>query len=118
MAAFDPEKFEIIHDEIWDAWPEPRDPEWRQELARRHGVEAGLTDPETQALVQRMIQTGKEYEQTSDEFSYGIRSTPTMILNGRMIIGTLPYEQLKAIVEAIIAQVEGGDRFIESWEPR
>jgi uncharacterized membrane protein len=118
MAAYDPEKFVAIHDEIWDAWPEPRNEEWRQELARRHGVEAGLTDPETQELVRRIIQTGREYEKTSDQFSYGIRSTPTMIVNGRMVIGTLPYEQLKAIVEAIISQAEGGDRFIEAWEER
>jgi hypothetical protein len=41
-----------------------------------------------------------------------------MIVNGRMVIGTLPYEQLKAIVEAIISQAEGGDRFIEAWEKR
>jgi len=63
-----------------------------------------------------LIQTGKEYERTSDQFSYGIRSTPTMILNGKMVIGTLPYEQLKAIVAAIIQRSEGEGRFLESWE--
>ena len=116
MAAHDPAKFHAIHDEIWEAWPEPRDPEWRQGMAQRYGVEEGPSDPETQALVHTLIQTGKEYEKTSDQFSYGIRSTPTMILNGRMVIGTLPYEQLKAIVEAILQNAEGGDRFLESWE--
>jgi hypothetical protein len=39
-----------------------------------------------------------------------------MILNGRMVIGTLPYDQLRAIVEEIIARAEGDSRFIESWE--
>ena len=116
MAAHDPANFKAIHDEIWEAWPEPRDPEWRQGMAQRYGVEEGPSDPETQALVHTLIQTGKEYEKTSDQFSYGIRSTPTMILNGRMVIGTLPYEQLKAIVEAILQNAEGGDRFLESWE--
>jgi hypothetical protein len=79
-------------------------------------VSEGLTDPETQSLVHQLIQTGKEYEKTSDQFSYGIRSTPTMILNSRMVIGTLPYDQLRAIVEAIIIRAEGGNRFLESWE--
>ena len=116
MAAYDPEKFRAIHDEIWASWPEPRDPEWRQGLAERHGVTEALTDPETQALVHSLIQTGKEYEKTSDQYAHGIRSTPTMILNGRMVIGTLPYEQLKAIVEAIIQHSEGEGRFLESWE--
>jgi hypothetical protein len=39
-----------------------------------------------------------------------------MILNGKMVIGTLPYEQMKAIFEAIIRNAEGEDRFLESWE--
>jgi uncharacterized membrane protein/protein-disulfide isomerase len=116
MAAYDPEKFKEIHDEIWAAWPEPRNAEWRQALGERHGVMEGLTDPETQALVHTLIQTGKEYEKNSDQYSYGIRSTPTMILNGRMVIGTLPFEQLRAIAEAIIANAEGGDGFLESWD--
>ena len=79
-------------------------------------VEDALEDPETQALLDRIIQTGKEYEQTSDEFAHGIRSTPTMIINGRMIIGTLPYDQLKAIFQALVDQAEGEGGFIESWE--
>jgi protein-disulfide isomerase len=116
MAAHDPEKFRAIHDEIWASWPAPRDPEWRRGLAERHGVGDAVSDPETRDLVHTLIQTGKEYEKTSDRYSYGIRSTPTMILNGRMVIGTLPYEQLKVIIEAIIRQAEGGDRFLEAWE--
>jgi hypothetical protein len=90
--------------------------DWIQELGEQFGVSEGLTDPQTQAVVQELIQTGKEYEQTSDQFSYGIRSTPTMILNGRMVIGTLPYDQLRAIVEELINQAEGGTRFLEAWE--
>jgi hypothetical protein len=119
MAAHDPDQFRAIHDEIWANWPPPRGPEradWIRGLGVQFGVAEGVNDPETRALVQQLIQTGKEYEKTSDEFSFGIRSTPTMILNGRMVIGTLPYDQLRAIVEAIIAGTEGGDRFIESWE--
>ncbi len=117
MAAHDPETFRAIHDEIWASWPEPRRPEWRQEMARRFGVENAVSDPETRAVVHRIIETGKEYARTSDQHAYGIRSTPTMILNGRMIIGTLPYDQLRAIIEAIIQRSEGG-RFIENWVER
>jgi protein-disulfide isomerase len=81
-------------------------------------VEDAVDDPETRELVQRIIQTGKEYEQTSDQYSYGIRSTPTMILNGRMVIGTLPIDQLRAIFQAIIDQAQGSDRFLENWVER
>jgi hypothetical protein len=39
-----------------------------------------------------------------------------MIVNNRMIIGTLPYEQLRAIFQALVDEHEGGERrFIESW---
>jgi hypothetical protein len=68
-------------------------------------------------LVHRIIETGREYEKTSDKYPYGIRSTPTMIINNRMVIGTLPYVQLRAIFQALAEQKErGGEKgFIEQW---
>ena len=116
-AAHDPEKFLEIHDEIFDNFQQARRrEEWRAALPGRFGVEAGLTDPATRALVDRMIQTGREYEKTHERFAHGIRSTPTMIINNRMVIGTLPYEQLRAIFQAILDEHQGGDRrFLESW---
>jgi predicted DsbA family dithiol-disulfide isomerase len=59
-----------------------------------------------------------EYEKSSEDYAYGIRSTPTMIINNRMVIGTLPYEQLKAIFQALDDEAErGSSGFIEGWEP-
>ena len=118
MAAHDPDKFLAIHDEVYEQMQAAKEPEWRAELAARHGVEAALEDPGTRDLVHRIINTGTEYESTSDEYAHGIRSTPTMIINGRMVIGTLPYEQLRAIFQAIVDRHEGRDtrRFLESWE--
>ncbi len=119
MAAHDPSKFQAIHDEVFANIRAARDPDWRLELARRHGVEAALQDSTTRELVHRMIETGTEYERTSEQYAHGIRSTPTMIINNRMIIGTLPYDQLRAIFQALIDEHErgGGSRFIENWEP-
>ena len=67
--------------------------------------------------MQRIINTGTEYEKTSEKFAHGIRSTPTLIINNRMIIGTLPYGQLKAIFESLLAESEktGDRRFLENW---
>ncbi len=86
-------------------------------MARRYGVETALTDSATHALVRRIIETGAEYEKTSEEYSHGIRSTPTLILNDRMVIGTFPYEQLRAILLALVDEQERGRgrKFIESW---
>ena len=114
MAAYDPEKFNSLVDELFANTRAARDPAWRAEFAKRHGVEAALEDQATKDLVHRLIRTGAEYEQTSDQYAHGIRSTPTMIINGRMVIGTLPLEQLRAIFQALVDEAEGR-RFIESW---
>jgi uncharacterized membrane protein len=117
MAAFDPSKFKAIHDEIFANLEAARDPEWRSGLAMRHGVEEALTDSATIGLVNALIDTGAEYEKTSEEYSHGIRSTPTLIINNRMVIGTFPYEQLRAIFRALVnEQVGARSRFLENWE--
>ena len=66
-------------------------------------------------IVDRIIQTGTEYEKNHEKYEHGIRSTPTMIINNRMVIGTLPYEQLRAIFTALIEEREGPDKFLENW---
>jgi len=76
-----------------------------------------LHDPATQEMVRTIINTGVEYEKTSVQDAHGIRSTPTMIINGRMIIGTLPCEQFQAIFQDLVYKYEGRTRFIEQWIP-
>ena len=116
MAAYRPERFGAIHDEVFAHMTEAKAPAWRAQLARRYGVEGALADTATRARVQRFIRTGAEYEKTSGQYAHGVRSTPTLIVNGRMIIGTLPDEQMRAIFQAILDQRLGrGKRFIESW---
>ena len=116
IATYDPSKFKAIHDEVWANFRAARDPLWRRELARRYGVEAALDDPAVRETIRAQVETGKEYEKTSDEHPFGIRSTPTLIINNRMIIGTLPYDHLKAIFQALVEEHEGGPKkFIENW---
>ncbi len=118
ISTYDPSKFKAIHDEVFANLRAARDPQWRLALAQRHGVEAALQDSATIEMVHRMIATGAEYERTSDQYEHGIRSTPTIIINNRMIIGTLPYDQLRAIFQALVDEHERGEStFIENWEP-
>jgi protein-disulfide isomerase len=116
MMAADPAKFAALEREIHEHMDEAKTAEWRAELARRFGVERALTDPAIQARVKQLIETGTEYERTSAKYAHGIRSTPTMIINNRMIIGTLPIEQLRAIFQALIdgASTQTG-KFMENW---
>lgn len=117
-AAADPDQFMAIHDEIFANFNTARSsPEWREELAHRYGVYELAQEPFVREMVDIIINTGREYEKTSDKYDYGIRSTPTMIINGRMVIGTLPYEQMRAIFQALVEEHEEGKKFIEHWVP-
>lgn len=115
--AVGPERFPQIHDEIFDNFQKAKTPEWRAGLGGRYGVERAVSDTAVQGTVLRLMETGKEYERTSERFPFGIRSTPTMIINNRLVIGTLPTAQLRAIFQALVEQREGrGERkFIENW---
>lgn len=115
MAAYDPEAFLAIHDEVFANLEAARDPDWRAALARRHGVEAATHDSATMKLVHALIRTGAEYERTSDEYAHGIRSTPTLIINRRMVIGTFPIEQLRAIFRALIEEHDRRKGYLENW---
>ena len=115
LLAYDAEKFPELLDEVFSNFEQAKTPEWRAELARRYGVEAALTDSATIETVARQIETGAEYEKTSEEYSHGIRSTPTLIINNRMVIGTFPYEQLRAIFQAVLEEEQTGGRFMENW---
>jgi protein-disulfide isomerase/uncharacterized membrane protein len=119
IAAFDPSIFLTIHDDIFAHFQEGRDPQWRADLAKKYGVEAALTDARVRDLVQRIVATGAEYEKTSAQYAHGIRSTPTLIVNNRMIIGTLPYPQMKAIFDSLLEESKktGDRRFLENWVP-
>lgn len=117
MAAYDPALFVTVHDEIFANFNNARDPQWRRDLALRYGLEAALQDPAVREMVRTITNTGMEYEKTSDKYAHGIRSTPTMIINGRMVIGTLPYEQMRTIFQALLDEAGGGKSFIENWVP-
>ena len=118
LAAHDPARFPALHEEIFAGYPETKKPEWREDLMRRYGLEAALSDPATRDMIRRIIETGAEYEKTSDRYSHGIRSTPTLIINGRMIIGTLPDAHMKAILASLLEEQAAGPgtgRFLENW---
>ncbi len=119
IAAHDTSRFAQIHDEIFTNFMAAKhDSAWRVGLAKRYGAESALTDTALQGVVRRIMETGREYAPTSATDPRGIHATPTIILNGRMVVGTLPYEQLHAIFQALVNERAGqGRTFIESWVP-
>jgi uncharacterized membrane protein len=118
LAGARPGDFAPMLDEVFENMEAAKTASWRGAFARRWGVEEASADPGIRERVHRLLRTGTEYGKTADEFAYGIRSTPTMIINNRMVIGTLPFDQLRAIFQALVDQAErGGSGFIENWEP-
>ena len=116
MAAHDPDLFLTVHDRVFENPEAAKDPAWRAELAHELGLEGAVNDPVTIAAVHRQIETGREYDRTSDEHAHGIRSTPTMIINNRLVIGTFPDAQMRALFQALLDEAEEGDRgFLENW---
>ena len=110
--------FAELLDEVYENMRAAEAPEWRTAFAGRHDLVGAVQDPAVRARVHRLMRTGVEYEATHPQFPHGIRSTPTMIVNNRMIIGTLPYDQLRAIFLALVDEHERqGASFIEGWEP-
>lgn len=116
MMAADTATFAALYEEVFHNMDQAKFAPWRAGLAKRHGLEAAVSDTIIRARVHRLIATGSEYEKTSEKYAHGIRSTPTMIVNNRMIIGTLPLAQMRAIFKALIAAAAlKDDRFLENW---
>lgn len=116
MAAHEEDLFLEVHDRVFEDFEAAKDPAWRNDLAHELGLEGAFNDPVTVETVRRLIETGREYERTSDEYAHGIRSTPTMIINNRMVIGTVPDAQMRALFQALVEEAEGGERgFLENW---
>ena len=74
-----------------------------------------MSDEALQLRVRQIIDTGAEFDKTSDKYAHGVRSTPTLIINNRMVIGTFPYEQLRAIFQSLVNKHEQR-RYMENWQ--
>jgi protein-disulfide isomerase/uncharacterized membrane protein len=116
MAAHDADLFPEVHQRVFENFEAAKQPEWRNSLAHELGLEGAVNDSVTRSIVHRLIETGREYERTSEEYAHGIRSTPTMIINNRLVIGTFPDAQMRALLQALVDEAEGGERgFLENW---
>lgn len=92
LAACDPKKFPELHDEIF-AGQESLPKGILNELAKKHNLTGCLDNTEIKNKVIEAINQGTKYN---------IKSTPTIIVNGKKIEGTIPNRQFFAIFEAIL----------------
>jgi protein-disulfide isomerase/uncharacterized membrane protein len=93
LAACDEKKFVIVHDEIFENQSKI-DHGFLTELAKKHQLENCMNNPELTNKVITSINQGLKYQ---------LKSTPTLILNGKKIEGSIPNPQFFAIFDDILA---------------
>lgn len=92
IAACDPKKFAEVHDEIF-ANQEKFSQGALADIAKSHGLGGCLDNSEIRNKVVEAINQGTKYN---------IKSTPTIILNGKKIEGTISNPQFFAIFEDLL----------------
>jgi len=92
MAACAPDRFQEIEETLFKN-QQMLSEEYVNELAKKYGVEQCMNAPETKEKVVSYINQGKPF---------GVRSTPTFILNGVKIEGVLPLDQLKILIDHLL----------------
>ena len=93
LAACDPAKFVTIHDEIFANQDKLSD-SFLADLAKKHGLNGCFENTQVRDLVIQAINQGTKYN---------LKSTPTIIVNGKKIEGTIPSNQFFAIFDDILA---------------
>lgn len=94
LSACYPTKFAEIHDEIFAA-QEGLNLDVLQGIAKKHKLEACFNDQATKPAVEASMNQAAKYN---------LKSTPTIIINGRKIEGSIPNPQFHAIFEELLKQ--------------
>ncbi len=92
LAACDVKKFHIVHDDIF-ANQEKLESGVLPELAKKHGLTGCFDNADLKNQVISAINQGTKFN---------LKSTPTLIVNGKKIEGTIPSNQFFAIFEDIL----------------
>ena len=91
LAACDEKKFLKVHDEIFQGQTKLGD-SFLQEIAKKHNLTNCFTDVMKNKVITTINQAGQ----------FNLKSTPTIIVNGKKIEGTIPNNQFFAIFEDIL----------------
>lgn len=93
VSACDVKKFHVVHDEIFENQKELGSGKL-QDIMKKHGLSNCIDNPELNAKIITSINQGTKYN---------LKSTPTIILNGKKIEGSIPTPQFFAIMDDILA---------------
>lgn len=92
LAACDPKKFEKVHDYIF-ANQKEINPTNLKDWQKKFDLSDCFENPKLKELIVQTIDSGDQYK---------VKSTPTIIINGKKIEGTIPTMHLKAIMKSLL----------------
>lgn len=92
LAACDADKFPEVHDYIFDNQTDIN-AENLQAWSKKFNLNGCFDNPKLKELVVQTIDAGEQYK---------VKSTPTIIVNGKKIEGTIPTMHLKAILNSLL----------------
>jgi protein-disulfide isomerase/uncharacterized membrane protein len=92
LSACDPKKFVKVHDEIFEN-QSGMNLDVLQSIAEKNGLTECFDSQSTRDLVMNSINAGEKFN---------LRSTPTIIINGKKIEGSIPAVQFQAIFDEIL----------------
>ncbi len=100
--AADQGKFWDYHDALFSRQGTAANP-FTKPLLKRYAAELGLDSAKFDPCVDQDLHYDKVRSDEREATSKGVDSTPTFFVNGKKIMGAVPYEQFKAEVEAAVA---------------
>lgn len=100
--AADQGKFWDYHDALYGRQGTAANP-FTKPLLKRYAAELGLDAAQFDVCVDQNLHYDKVRADEVEATSKGVNSTPTFFINGKKIMGAVPYETFKAEVEAAIA---------------
>lgn len=92
IAACDPKKFAVIHDEIFDNQKNLSD-DYLNKLEKKHDLVGCMANDENRNTIVTYIDYADQYK---------LKSTPTIIINGKKIEGSISTPYLKEILKSLL----------------
>ncbi|MEX0799157.1 MAG: thioredoxin domain-containing protein [Bacteriovoracaceae bacterium] len=96
LSACDQDKFVEVHDVIFER-QEKLSHSNLEKWAKEFGLSGCFDNPEIQDVVRQTLNVGDQYN---------LKSTPTLVINGKKIEGSIPTPYLRAIIESLLEKSE------------
>jgi protein-disulfide isomerase len=103
--AADQGRFWDYHDVLFGQQGVSQNP-FAKSALKQYAVQLGLDSQQFNSCVDNDTHLDKVYRDSADGANAGVTGTPTFFINGQKYVGDLPYEELKADVDAALGAAQ------------